>query len=422
MKYLIGILILCLLLGGCTQELTEYTLDTAPTAEMSEQSISTTVDTKPDREYTTYPVERPADHVVGNDYYYTDAKIISYYDPEIQRKVVLCSQPNCTHSSKECTAYLGGAGETRYLVVGDMAYVLVDDSGDSGKIHFVAQNIVTGERNVLWDLTPEKEETERGYFNLSIDGNTAFLSFRQHDIQWKEDGGYSEQNIADYAYAIDLKSGKQELLLKSDIPSHDSISLSGDSIVAKVCTESYLLIYDVDEFKEVPMSEEEYWKENPNGDYLAYLDEYQWPEGAYYSVNRKTGERKRLFGGLGEAKIQDSVGPFREKKLSFADGDTICIYDGETGQVTRCFTRENIAMQSYKDGRIIYNVVKSDGSYEYFWYDVSTGEEQQFQVGTSIMIFSLMEETADYFVGYYNGRTCFISKQDWYNENYDAAF
>jgi len=108
--------------------------------------------------------------------------------------------------------------------------------------------------------------------------------------------------------------------------------------------------------------------------------------------------------------------------MSFADGDTICIYDGRTGQVTRCFTRENIAMQMYKDGRIIYNVCMEDGSWEYYWYDLTTGQMQQFQKGESIMIFAVHEETADYFYGYSNGENRFISKQDWYNENYDAAF
>ena len=75
-----------------------------------------------------------------------------------------------------------------------------------------------------------------------------------------------------------------------------------------------------------------------------------------------------------------------------------------------------------KDGRIIYNICKEDGGYEYFWYDLSTGETQQFQRGIDLMIFSLSEETADYFIGYYKGSNLYISKQDWYNENYDAVF
>jgi hypothetical protein len=75
-----------------------------------------------------------------------------------------------------------------------------------------------------------------------------------------------------------------------------------------------------------------------------------------------------------------------------------------------------------KDGRIIYNICKEDGGYDYYWYDLTTGETQQFQKGEDWMIFGLNEETADYFVGLYQGRDCFIHKQDFYNENYDAAF
>ena len=110
------------------------------------------------------------------------------------------------------------------------------------------------------------------------------------------------------------------------------------------------------------------------------------------------------------------------KPVSFTDGDTVYIYDGRTGQITQCFTQENMGMQIYKDGRIIYNVGKTDGGYDYFWYDLTTGDTQQFQSGIDLMTFSISEETADYFIGYYKGSNRYISKQDWYNENYDAAF
>ena len=419
-KCTIIFLILALLLGGCNQELTDYTLDTVAPTETVQKPTNTS--DKPMQEYATYPVERPADHIVGNYYYYKNSKVICYYDVDIQRKVVLCSQLNCTHSNSNCVAYLGGNENTQYLVDGDTAYALIVEMEVEKKVQFISRNIITGETDILWDLSPKSQDTMMQNFDLSIDGDTIFLTFKQFDMKWNENGEYSEQNIANYAYAIDIHTGKHELLLKDDIPYVSGFGLDGDSLIGKASTEDYLLVRCVGEFEELPLSMESYLAKNPYGDYDEYLSTLQWPEVAFYSINRKSGERIKICGDEGGAKMQDITGPFWEKKMSFADEDTICIYDGHTGEVTRCFTQENIAMQMCKDGRIIYNICKEDGGYDYYWYDLSTGETQQFQSGTDIMIFSVHEETAAYFYGNFNGSNRFISKQDWYNENYDTAF
>lgn len=421
MKRMILILIFSLLLSGCSRELTDYTLNTVPTSESYEDATTIPGETKLYMEYKTYPVDQPADHIQGNVYYYANSQIVSYYDVDIRRRVVLCSQPNCTHSSEECTAFLGGDYQTKYQVVGDIAYALINDYPNGGRVRFIALNLVSGERDVLWDLTPEGEQIFIERLDFSIDKTTAFIGFCQYELNLGENNVYMEKNKASYAYALDLSTGEYELIFRSAIPYLPILSLNGDYLVPQVSTEEFLLVYDEEEIKENPMSDEEYYKENPTGDYMAYLWEF-WPDGAYYSINRETGERTRICGNDREARIQDMYGPFRDRKMSFVEGDTVYIYDGRTGQITRCFTEERIAMQMYKDGRIIYNILQEDGGYEFFWYDLTTDEIQQFQCGVDNMIFSLYEETADYFTGYYKGSNRYISKQDWYNENYDAAF
>lgn len=421
-KCTIIVLLLAFLFGGCNQELTDYTLNTVATTQNLTESTGETIEKMPTKEYTTYPISRPADHIQGNRRYYKNSRTICYYDVDIQRKIVLCSQPNCTHSNESCFAYLGGNENTQYLVDDSIAYALIVDMEDEKKAQFISRNIVTGETDVLWDLSPENQDTMMQNFELSLDADTVFLTFNQYDMMWDENGSYSEKNIFNYAYAIDLNTGDRELLLRDEIPYVDGFALDGDSLIGKASTEDYLLVRSIGEFKELPLGMEDYLESNPYGDYEEYLNTLQWPEVAFYSVNRKTGERTKICGDEANAKLQDITGPFCEKKMSFADGDTICVYDGHTGKVTRCFTQKNIGFQSYKDGRIIYNVRKEDGNYEYYWYDLTTGETQQFQSGISIMVFSVHEETADYFYGNYNGSNRFISKQDWYNENYDAAF
>ncbi len=421
---LISLFVLC----GCREQPPDYTLEVPITAETSiEPSTMETTRIKEYREYTTYPVEQPKGNIAGNTYYYSNSRVIRYYDPELRRGVTLCTQPNCTHDDGRCTAYLGGDNSTHYQVSGNMVYAIVDYTESDGRILFVERNMITGESRTLWDLTPE-ENMVREDVGFSVCDDVVFLAFREFEIDWKSDGTtYCEKNVKNYSYEINLLTGERELLLVGEAPSLEGFYFSGDTIDVSLCTEDFLVINDMDYVGELPMSEETYLQKNPEGDYSDYLIESlrQFNTSSHYSVKRKTGEKKRIYGNVAEAHHQDSACK-RDKKVVFTEGDRVCIYDGRTGEVTSYFEQENIGFLNLMDGRIFYNVcgTTEDGSqmYTYFWYDLQTGERKQFQEGVNLMIFALQEETKDYFYGYYNGGMKFISKQDFYNENYDGAF
>ena len=438
-KYIAHLLLLSvLLLSGCTGELQEYTLETQATEPASTELVTeeepTLSETRPkeQRDYATYPVEQPKDYIVGNRYYYAQSPVIRYYDLELRRSVSLCSQPNCTHNSDLCVAYLGGGGRTKYSVVGDLVYALVDDLDKGGKLLFIERNMITGETRILWDLTPP-EDVVREYVQFSVYGEEAFLIYREFEMEWNDIGTtYSEKNPVQYSYAIDLLSGERELLLKDEMPAIETYVLWGSTILPELCSEDYLLIKEVERGGELPISMDEYFEQNPtkdHEDYHAYYMEVygQFEKVSRYCLNRKTGEKKWVYGNDLEAHIQDSSST-RDRKQAFTVGNTVCVYDGCTGQVTAYFEQENIGYMGYLDGRIIYNVYTpmedGDAEWSYFWYDLQTGEKQPFQVGIQGMVFSLQAETADYFYGYSTkaGGNRFISKQDFYNENYDAAF
>ena len=429
-KYLFPILLLSLLLlMGCTEQLPDYTLEVPTTEPTTEAPTTAATQPKEYREYPTYPVERPTDRAMGNKLYYTNARAVSYYDTELRRTVYMCSQPNCAHSDEKCYAYLGGRMGSTYTVSGDMAYALVDNFDVDGTIRLIERNLVTGNIRTLMDLTPE-EDMLRQNLDFSLCGEELFLTYRQCRMTYTFEGNYciaTESESVQHSYAIDLLTGDRELLLEAQIPSVQGYGFLGSAIVPQMCTRDYLLIHEV-EFKDVlPLSEEEYYKQNPNGDYLAYTKEvfHDFSTDTYYAVDRRTGERKRICGGMREARLEYC--PYWDKKMALVDGTTVCVYDGYTGQVTPYFEQDRIGFMTLMDGRIIYNVYPEEGSgtevWDFFWYDLTTGETHQFQKGVKGMVFSVHEETADYFHGIYNGRSnCFISKQDFYNENYDAAF
>lgn len=424
MKRILVVLIIMMLLCGCTKttNTTDYTLDTrTPEQEPTEsEDMSPTLYNGEWKEYSTYPVERPSDNVIGNKYYYTERKAVSYYDFELEKTIVLCSQPNCTHSDESCYAFISDARYVVYEVWGDMVYAVASDGAEGGEAEFLSLNPVTGERKTLMDLTPE-EGRYRENFAMTLDGNTGFIQFWEYSVGMD---GYYENQI-NYAYAIDLTSGEAELLLNVSIPTYGSFQYGGTCLDLQATTEQFLLIARVGEWKEEPIGYDEFIAQGHNEDeFFDYIDAI-YPDTEHYSVNRETGEETRIYGDSMEAHIQDAVGPYRNKMVSFVNDDTLYIYDGHTGQVTEYFQQSNIGFQDYKDGRIIFNVYPDssaeDSVWEYFWYDLTTGEMQPFQQGVSTMVFSIYYETADYFIGLYNGAQRYISKLDFYNQNYEAA-
>jgi hypothetical protein len=132
-----------------------------------------------------------------------------------------------------------------------------------------------------------------------------------------------------YAYALHLDTGEVELLFAREVPVHPNMGFNGDYILPFMCTEEFLLEVHADELVEMPLTEEEYYQAHPTGDYWDYLHDFL-PDDAVYSINRATGERTRICGGVRESKRQD-MGVYRVRKMSFAEGDTIYIYDGRTG-------------------------------------------------------------------------------------------
>lgn len=426
MKRLLMILMTLFLLCGCTPQMQDYTLASVPTELSYPTEYIAPQETRPYLEYATYPVEHPSPNVWGNMVFSTRSKIVHYYDMELRRQVALCSQPNCTHNTEDCTAYLGGSGSTTYQVVGDLAYALIQENpDDGGKTQFIAQNVVTGERNLLWDLTPEKDNTTLDYLDFIIDGEAAFIQFRQYDMEETVTDGvfhWEDTNIIWYIYEINLATGERTVLSADEVPNADYTLWYGDCLALRATTEDYLLIIDYEPPAEDLLSYEDFYEKYPEGDLSAYVFEHQ-QDYAYVSINRKTGERKRICGNAQEARIQDS-NVYRDQKMSFVNDGWVCVYDGRTGEVTRYFEQESIGFQNLLDGRIIYNVWNHEesDSYEFYWYDLTTGEKQQFQKGVALMIFSIRGETEDCFIGLYKGIEKRITKQDFYNENYDAAF
>ena len=416
MKKLIAICLLLVLLTGCSQPVKEYDLSTEQTTTPTVMEPSMVQrEERPQRVYTTYPTTD------SNIRYHSGARV-SYYDVDLRRNVTLCSQPNCKHSDESCKAYLG-QGVRGYQVEGDWAYTVVDNTREAGSCLLLRQNYVTGERQTLVDLTPPEGYSieQVGY---SIIGDEIFYRYDTYIYTPENTPDYSYVNHNRFTYRYNLETGERELLLEE--PIQPVTQFVKTDILRGLCTEKFWVIVRR-VLPETPKENEEGNVEY-GGEWMDWGDYMEEIRKAYpakvYSVNLETGEETFLFID-GQANMQD--GACRRKGgCSFVVDNTLCIYDGYTGEVRQCFYQENIGWQGYMDGRIFYNAHDGDpygGNYRFYWYDLTTGEKQEFNQGYDSFAFGLDSETADYFYSNfgYNGKH-WISKQDFYNENYENAF
>ena len=89
MKRTLILFLIVLLLCGCTPQRTDYTLASAPTEQTLPSDPVIPLETRPYREYATYPVDHPAPNVWGDMYFSTRSNIVHYYDMELRRQVAL---------------------------------------------------------------------------------------------------------------------------------------------------------------------------------------------------------------------------------------------------------------------------------------------------------------------------------------------
>ena len=84
----------------------------------------------------------------------------------------------------------------------------------------------------------------------------------------------------------------------------------------------------------------------------------------------------------------------------------------------------NVGVFEQWDGRLFFNtwepIDEESALWTWYWFEFATGELRQFHTG--LLPFYIKAETDHYFIGMdYNGNYSALSKQDFYNERYDAA-
>ncbi len=446
-KLLLITVAMVLLLCGCTKELPAYELPPDTTAP--NESVETTpVQEKEWEEFNTYPVELDVDDLLGHtdhEIVFLQGKYAQYYDVEMHRAFAFCSQPNCTHSDESCPSYFGGDSvtDTDYVVAGDSIYAVCTEN-DGHTLRLRQLKPLTGEKTDLYtDTLPEpvqdtdEDGTPRNvmyYFqspDLQFTGSALILQYqitRQED-RFEADRQTSQGSGEKVILRYDLNNGTLRELLRSDVPMYGSVWLSPDAILD--AADRYALLSTHDSFQTVPMTEEEYAQNGGDAegypDYIGGVFEAR-ERGQILIWNLETDE-KTVLCAPEELGMNSSYALDRQRhRVCFLKNDRelwrLDLRDGS--QIKLLELEGNICNISQWDGRVFFSTWRDleDGTtwYDWYWFEPETGELRQYQKDENFCVFSIWGETDSYFYGCGADDTgAVLSKQDFYNENYDAA-
>lgn len=427
MKKIVALFTAALLfLTGCSTVLAEYKLpstDTQPTTESPLPSA------EQERTYNTYPVDQDLDAVFGSAdheiFFLENDRRAQYYDLSVNKEQVYCTRPGCTHLDKDCPAYYGGAvWGTNYTVNGEYVYA-APLAEDSGSFSLLAMNILTGEKETLLSRTaPEGHYYEPP--TLIFTGSSLIVKYFDIYLQDHYENGdqvVDELSQVTHIERFDLSTGEVRELFSKESPSYGGRVLGTSGAILDAGDRYALFMSGVD-FVEPPTSRSDFLKDGgTEAEYGEYVSSLEETGGDYYLWDLESGEKTFLY-SYDEDLTDSSFAYSDDHTVCFARGNAVWRLDLKDGTTTELFTTEApVVMTEQWDGRVFYNTEK-DGVWEWFWYELATGETHQFQKGVYNCIFSIYAETPNYFVGLVEGGDCafyVLSKQDYYNENYAAA-
>ncbi len=338
----------------------------------------------------------------GKGFYLPGWNILEYYDPETQTRTPLCSQSGCTHADESCQAWLSNQcmGFTSY---GDAWYVsaIEDDT------HAVLWNVdpKTSQRTKLCDIAPQNNQ-ENYYFSSGyVSHGYAYLTL-QHQLIWDEQW-ISESSLI----RVNLADGTMETLVE-DVP------------VTFLGAEEDRVLLAVETFAVQPLSEEEYLKQHPDGNYYTYLQlqleengsggvelrEYTWDMSDYQVLAK----------GNIWASPSWTLRSYGDNTL-YAVDNALYVYNLSTGESRKVAEEATLKNFLIIAGHIFYAIQDDQYNYTFYRTDLQGGpvEKLENEGKTEVAALSVAGECKDYVYGLYEDEECLMTKEDYFAERYE---
>lgn len=332
-----------------------------------------------------------------------NAKTIQAYDPATRTTYFPCYQAGCKHTDASCTANFGGviSGFAEYR--GNF-YAMIYYNDDTASA-FVTRPVSGGPLQILasWEPENENEECRCGFYGLSF--GKAYLT------------------VSKETYA--MKDGQMETVDEED--SKCSLDLETGELVEYMADEDGYLPYMHGVWGDVAVFQD-WYADRPDGTPVK-RDGSEGYNFRLYSKNLRTGEEKTIVdvteNFVWTADPHVSWGQYTVYQVD----RSVYVYDMETQTSKKLFTHEpGWDLYNYKimDGHVIA-ICGTEDTCRAWAIDIMDGSVVELDTyGENVVAFSAHYECNGYFVGLLhasnNADQYYISKEDFYRSNYDAAF
>jgi hypothetical protein len=332
-----------------------------------------------------------------------NAKTIQAYDPTTKTAYFPCYQAGCKHNDASCTANFGGviSGFAEYR--GNF-YAMIYYNDDTASA-FVTRPVSGGPLQILasWEPENENEECRCGFYGLSF--GKAYLTVSKETYAMKD--GQTESVKEEYSKcSLDLETGE---------------------LVEYMADEDGYLPYMHGVWGDVAVFQD-WYADRPDGTPVK-RDGSEGYNFRLYSKNLRTGEEKTIVdvteNFVWTADPHVSWGQYTVYQVD----RSVYVYDMETQTSKKLFTHEpGWDLYNYKimDGHVIA-ICGTEDTCRAWAIDIMDGSVVELDTyGENVVAFSAHYECNGYFVGLLhasnNADKYYISKEDYYRSNYDAAF
>ena len=397
----------------------------APVSETTERGNSDTPTVGPEISTATYPVPEENIRVFGNmaasastgGFWQWDTFFRPYiqaYDPVTRTTYVPCYQNGCRHNDPTCNACFG---DLQSLVEyrGNYYALVFTDNGTASAL--VTRPLSGGPLQTLASWEPENENESCRCVLRCVSFGKAYVISNRETYELTEGVQLTAVAQESSLVSVDLQTGEISTILEN-CDNYDLYGVWEDIAVLRVLE----MAEDAPEF-------EDWLAQQPEG---TAWDEYdrQFVRYRFLTRNLQTGEESVLV-DTSENFVM-TVDPHRSwgQYAVYQVDRSLYVYDLEEQAKRKLFTYErDWGFYNYQimDGHVIA-ICGTEDTCRAWAVDIADGSVIELDTrGGNVVAFGANYECNGYFAGLKRNSSgdfeqCYISKEDYYRSNYDAAF
>jgi len=358
-------------------------------------------------------------HQLTEEGYFVGGNVITFSDFSTERSFVVCAQPGCTHGDSLCSAFLGGINN-EYALYRGVFYTLITEHGGESEWHYTFKS--REPEDAAWQTLWAHSLATGTAGNVVVRLGGGYAAIMVRETIWDEqhaDRGYT------HLVAVNLDAGTVENIMprREDINSESHLlygTAEGKAVIAWTGFDREIIPHD--DFVRQSIEDDGVSAEDATDSWFRLLEESR--------INRiliadlATGAITEIASGPRSVLPLPTHPNFVYKGMVYYYYDgAIISYSLRDAQAKELLRIPDVVNVFAFDGRVFY-ITSTNYEHSFFYHILESGEAHQLNNGNNkeVMIMSINYENNTMFMGLHNGGwNVLISKEDFYNEDYDRA-